>query len=54
MATSPGHQEGGNAFSHPNHAPQPPMTVQQQLQSMAVVMAELTQQNQKLTREVNR
>ena len=54
MATSPRHQESGNASSHPNHAPPPPMTVQQQLQSMAAAMAELTQQNQELTREVNR
>ena len=30
------------------------MIVQQQLQSMATAMAELTQQNQELTREVNR
>ena len=30
------------------------MTVKQQLQSMAAVMAELTQRNQELTKEVNR
>ena len=42
MATSPGYQEGGNASSHPNHAPAPPMTIQQQLQSTAATMAELT------------
>ena len=54
MTTSPGHQESRNASSHPNRAPPPSMTVQQQLQSMAAVMAELTQQNQELTREVNR
>ena len=24
MATSPGHEESGNATSHPNHAPPPP------------------------------
>ena len=30
------------------------MTIQQQLQSMATTMAELTQQNQELTKEVNR
>ena len=54
MATSPGHKESGNASSHPNRAPPPPMIVQQQLQSMTAVMAELTQQNQELTRKVNR
>ena len=54
MATSPGHQESGNASSLPNCTPPPPMTVQQQLQSMAALMAKLTQQNQELTREVNR
>ena len=54
MATSPEHQESGNASSHPNHAPAPPLTIQQQLQSMADVMENLTQQNQELTREVNR
>ena len=38
------------------HHPPPPkkMTVKQQLQSMAAVMAELTQRNQELTKEVNR
>ena len=54
MATSLGHQESGNASRHPNHASPPPMIVQQQLQSMATAMVELTQQNQELTREVNR
>ena len=54
MATSPGHQESGNTSSYPNCVPPPPMTVQQQLQSMAATMAELTQQNQELTRESNR
>ena len=54
MTTSPGHQESRNASSHPNRAPPPSMIIQQQLQSMAAVMAELTQQNQELTREVNR
>ena len=54
MATSLGHQESGNSSSHPNLAPPPPITVQQQLQSMAAAMAELMQQNQELTREVNR
>ena len=54
MATSLGHQESGNASSHPNRAPPPPIVVQQQLQSMAAAMVELMQQNQELTREVNR
>ena len=58
MATSPGQQESGNTSSHPNCTPPPPppkkMTVKQQLQSMAAVMAELTQRNQELTKEVNR
>ena len=54
MATSLGHQESGNASSHPNHARPPPIVVQQQLQSMAAAMVELMQQNQELTREVNR
>ena len=46
MATSPGHEESGNASSHPNHnrqsAPvmQPPSM--QHIQSMAAAMAELT------------
>ena len=54
MTTSPGHQESGNASSHLNCAPAPSMTIQQQLQSMAAVIAKLTQQNYKLTREINR
>ena len=54
MATSLGHQESENAFSHPNRAPAPLMTIPQQLQSMAAAMAKLTQQNQELIREVNR
>ena len=51
MATSPEHQKSENASNHPNRAPAPPPIVQQQLQSMVV---DLTQQNQELTREVNR
>ena len=57
MATSPGHQESRNASSHPNRAHQsipimqPPSS--QQIQSMAVAMAELTRQNQELTQEIN-
>ena len=55
MATSLEHQESGNAFSYPNCAPAPPSSsVQQQLQSMVVTLVDLTQQNQELTREVNR
>ena len=54
MATSPGQQESGNTSSHPNRAPPPPMTVKQQLQFMAAMMVELTQQNHELAREVNR
>ena len=53
MATSPGHQESGNASSHPNHAHNSTPVVQppsvQQMQSMA----KLTRQNQELTREIN-
>lgn len=45
MTTSPGHQESGNASSDPNCALAPLMTVQQELQSMATAMVELTQQN---------
>ena len=56
MATSPNHEESGNASSHPNCdrqlAPvmQPPSM--QHIQSMAAAMAELTRQNQELTREI--
>ena len=56
MAISLGHQESGNASSHPNHdcqsAPvmEPPSI--QQVQSMAAAVAELTHQNQELTREI--
>ena len=56
MATSPNHEESGNASSHPNCdrqlAPvmQPPSM--QHIQSMATAMAELTRQNQELTREI--
>ena len=52
MATSPEHQESGNASSHPNRAlALPPASIQQQLQSMAVAMVDLTQQNQELTKK---
>jgi len=57
MATSPGHQESGNASSHPNRAHQSALVMQppfvQQIQSMAAAMAELTHQNQELTQEIN-
>ena len=53
------HQESRNASSHPNRATPLasaplPAFVQQQLQSMAVVMTDLTHQNQELTQEVNK
>ena len=56
MATSPGHEESGNASSHPNRDRQstlvmPPPSIQH-IQSMAAAMAELTRQNQELTREI--
>ena len=54
MATSLGHQESENAFSHSNCAPALQLaSIQQQLQFMVATMANLTQQNQELTREVN-
>ena len=58
MATSLGHQESGNASSHPNRTHQSAPIVQppfvQQMQSMAATMAELTRQNQELTwRSIN-
>ena len=55
MATTLEHQESGNASSHPNHAPTAPLlSVQEQLQSIVAAMVDLMQQNQELTREVNR
>ena len=52
-ATSPSYQESGNASSHPNHTHQSSPIMQppsvQQIQSIA----ELTHQNQELTREIN-
>ena len=57
MTTSLGHQESGNASSHPNCAHQPAPVTQlpsvQQKQSMATTMAKLTHQNQELTRVIN-
>ena len=56
IATSPGHQESGNASSHPNRTHQLALVMQppsiQQIQSMAAVNAKLTRQNQELTREI--
>ena len=46
MATSPGHEESGNASSHPNRnrqlAPVMQLPSMQHIQSMAAAMAELT------------
>ena len=56
MATSLGHEESGNASSHPNRDRQSASVMQlpsmQHMQSMAAAMAELTRQNQELTREI--
>ena len=56
MATSPGHQESGNTSSHPNRDRQSALVMQspsiQQMQSMVATVAELTRQNQELTREI--
>lgn len=55
MTTSPKHPKAGDAFSHPNRIPNPPLaSVQQQLQFMAVAVMELTQKNQDLTKEVHK
>ena len=58
MATSPGHEESGNASSHPNRdrqsAPVMPPSSMQHIQSKAAAMAELTRQNHELTREIGR
>ena len=56
-ATSPGHQESRDASSnlHRDHQSAPAMQPSsiQHVQSMAAAMAELTRQNQELTREIN-
>ena len=56
-ATSPGHQESRDASSHPQcdrqSAPVMPQSSVQHMHSMAVAMAELTRQNQELTKEIN-
>ena len=55
--TSPGPQESRDAFSNPRRDRQSAPTIQpsfvQHVQSMAAAMAELTRQNQELTRELN-
>ena len=56
-ATSPGYQESRVASSYPQRdrqlAPVMPQSSVQHMHSMAVAMAELTRQNQELTREIN-
>ena len=55
--TSPGHQESRDASSNPHHGRQSAPVTQppsiQHVQSMAAAMAELTHQNQELTREIS-
>ena len=55
--TSPGHQESRDASSNPHYGRQSAPVTQppsiQHVQSMAAAMAELTHQNQKLTREIS-
>ena len=56
-ATSLGHQESRDASSNPQRdhqsAPVMPQSSVQHMHSMAATMAELTRQNQELTREIN-
>ena len=56
-ATNLGHQESRDALSNPHCdrqlAPFMQPSFVQHMQSMAAIMAELTCQNQKLTREIN-
>ena len=56
-ATNLGHQESRDALSNPHRDRQSAPFMQpsfvQHMQSMAAAMAELTCQNQKLTREIN-
>ena len=56
MASSPKHPKSGDTTNHLNDVLDlpPASTIQQQLQSMAAAMADLTQQNQDLTRKVHR
>ena len=55
--TSPGPQESRDASSNPHHYRQLTPAMQpssiQHVQSMATAMAELTHQNQELTKELN-
>ena len=55
--TSPGHQESRDASNNPHHDRQSTLVMQpssvQHVQSMLAAMAELTCQNQELTREIN-
>ena len=57
QATSPGHQESRDASSHPQHNHQSalvmPQSSIQHMHYMAAPMAELTRQNQELTKEIN-
>ena len=56
-ATSPSHQGSRDALSNPHHDRQSALIMQtssaQHVQSMAVVMVELTRQNQELRMEIN-
>ena len=56
-ATGPGHQESRDASSNPNRDRQSASVMQpssiQHVQSMAAAMAELTNQNQESTEEIN-
>ena len=56
-ATSPGHQESRDALSNPQRNRQSTLVIPQSsiqhMYSMAATMAELTRQNQELTREIN-
>ena len=56
-AISPGHRESRDASSNPHQDHQSAFVTQlssiQHIQSMATAMAELTHQNQELTREIN-
>ena len=52
MATSLGHEESGNASSHPNRDCQSALAMQPPSMQHIQSMAELTRQNQELTREI--
>ena len=55
-ATSPSHQESRDASSNPNRDQQSELVMQppsiKNIQSMAATMAELTRQNQELTKKI--